>query len=122
MARAPLARRRRRRSRRGAPARPPDVRPRASAGAEPARPVGRLRLPPPSVPTHQYVPAVAAGGLLFVSGHDPEAGGRLVYRGRVGREVSRPQARAAIRLATLNGLAAAAAALGSLARARRCAV
>jgi enamine deaminase RidA (YjgF/YER057c/UK114 family) len=65
---------------------------------------------------------VAAGGLLFVSGHDPEAGGRLVYRGRVGREVSRRQARAAIRLATLNGLAAAAAALGSLARARRCAV
>jgi enamine deaminase RidA (YjgF/YER057c/UK114 family) len=65
---------------------------------------------------------VAAGGLLSVSGQDPEAGGRLVYRGRVGREVSRSRARAAIRLATLNGLAAARAALGSLAGARRCAV
>jgi enamine deaminase RidA (YjgF/YER057c/UK114 family) len=65
---------------------------------------------------------VAAGGLLFVSGQDPEAGGRLVYRGCVGREVSRSGARAAIRLATLNGLAVAAAALGSLAGARRCAV
>jgi enamine deaminase RidA (YjgF/YER057c/UK114 family) len=65
---------------------------------------------------------VAAGGLLFVSGQDPEAGGRLVYRGRVGREVSRAEARAAIRLATLNGLAVAAATLGSLAGARRCAV
>jgi enamine deaminase RidA (YjgF/YER057c/UK114 family) len=65
---------------------------------------------------------VAAGGLLFVSGQDPEAGGRVVYRGRVGRDVSRTQARAAIRLATLNGLAVAAATLGSLAGARRCAV
>ena len=36
--------------------------------------------------------------------------------------MSRRQARAAIRLATLNGLAAAGNALGSLARARRCAV
>jgi enamine deaminase RidA (YjgF/YER057c/UK114 family) len=65
---------------------------------------------------------VAAGGLLFVSGQDPEARGRLVYRGRVGREVSRSEARAAIRLATFNGLAVAAATLGSLASARRCAV
>ncbi len=63
---------------------------------------------------------MAAGGLLFVSGQDPEAGGRLVYRGRVGREVSRRQARAALRLATLNALAVAQAALGSLAGARRC--
>jgi hypothetical protein len=40
----------------------------------------------------------------------------------VGREVSRSEARAALRLATLNGLAVAAATLGSLAGARRCAV
>jgi len=63
---------------------------------------------------------VAAGGFLFVSGQDPEVGGRLVYRGQVGREVSRRQARAALRLATLNALAVARAALGSLAGARRC--
>src|SRR5262245_44542606 len=88
--------------------------PRAAADA--------LRLPRPPLPTAQYVPAGAAGGLLFVSGQDPEAGGRLVYRGQVGREVSRRQARAALRLATLNGLAAARAALGSLTRARRCVV
>src|SRR5262245_40618577 len=91
------------------------------APRRPARP-GGLRLPRTPVPTEQYVPAVAAGGLLFVSGQDAEAGGRLVYRGRVGREVSRSGARAAIRLATLNGLAVADAALGSLSGARRCAV
>jgi enamine deaminase RidA (YjgF/YER057c/UK114 family) len=65
---------------------------------------------------------VAAGGLLFVSGQDPQAGGRLVYRGRVGREVSRRQARAALRLATLNALSVARAALGSLEALRRCVV
>jgi len=37
------------------------------------------------------VPVVVAGGLVFVSGQDPEMGGRLRYRGRIGREVpSRP--------------------------------
>jgi enamine deaminase RidA (YjgF/YER057c/UK114 family) len=63
---------------------------------------------------------VAAGGLLFVSGQDPEACGRLAYRGQVGREVSRRQARAALRLVTLNALSVARAELGSLDGARRC--
>jgi enamine deaminase RidA (YjgF/YER057c/UK114 family) len=63
---------------------------------------------------------VAAGGLLFVSGHDPELHGQLRYRGRVGGEVTRRQARAAARLAARNALAAARAALGSLAAVRRC--
>jgi len=65
------------------------------------------------------VPAVASQGLLFVSGQDPARGGRLVYRGRVGRELTRADGKAAARLATLNALAAAAAAV-SLARVRRC--
>jgi enamine deaminase RidA (YjgF/YER057c/UK114 family) len=65
---------------------------------------------------------VAAGGLVFVSGQDPEAGGRLVYRGRVGRELTARQARAALRLAALNALAAAHGVLGSLAGVRRCVV
>jgi enamine deaminase RidA (YjgF/YER057c/UK114 family) len=63
---------------------------------------------------------VAAGRLLFVSGHDPERRGRLAYRGRIGREIGAVQARAALRLATLNALAAATAAAGSFARLRRC--
>ncbi len=66
------------------------------------------------------MPAVAAGGLLFVSGQDPEARGRLVYRGRVGADLTLRQARAAARLATWNALAAARATVGSLARVRRC--
>lgn len=63
---------------------------------------------------------MAAGGFLFVSGHDPERRGVLRYRGRAGRELTPAQTRAAVRLATLNALAAARAVVGSLARLRRC--
>jgi enamine deaminase RidA (YjgF/YER057c/UK114 family) len=58
------------------------------------------------------------GARLFVAGHDPERGGRLAYRGRVGQTVSARDARAAFRLATANALAAARAATGSLKRFR----
>lgn|SRR6516162_3505668 len=47
----------------------------------------RVALPPPPIPTAQYVRAVAAGPLLFVTGHNPEADGQLVYRGRIDRDV-----------------------------------
>ena len=57
-----------------------------------------------------------------MSGHDPEAGGRLVYRGRAGVELTLAETRAAAGLAALNALASAEAALGSLSRARRCLV
>jgi enamine deaminase RidA (YjgF/YER057c/UK114 family) len=57
---------------------------------------------------------VRAGPRLFVSGHDPERQGQLVYRGRVGGSVSVRAARAALRLATRNALASARAATGSL--------
>jgi enamine deaminase RidA (YjgF/YER057c/UK114 family) len=80
----------------------------------------RLELPEPPTPTAQYVQAVRAGTLLFVAGHDPEAGGRLVFRGRVARDLDGTAARAAARLTTANALASARSAIGSLARIRRC--
>jgi enamine deaminase RidA (YjgF/YER057c/UK114 family) len=64
------------------------------------------------------VPAVGAGTRLFVAGHDPERGGQLVYRGRIGGSVSVTDARAALCLATANALASARAAVGSLERLR----
>ena len=105
-----------RRARRRADARAPRAaRPRA-AGSAP------LVLPEPPIPTAQYVQAVAAGSFLFVSGHDPEIAGRLAYRGRVGRSLSGSEAAAAVRLATLNALASARAAVGSWRRVRRAVV
>jgi enamine deaminase RidA (YjgF/YER057c/UK114 family) len=61
---------------------------------------------------------VSAGARLFVSGHDPEREGRLVYKGRVGESVSLGDTRAALRLATQNALVSARTAAGSLTRLR----
>jgi enamine deaminase RidA (YjgF/YER057c/UK114 family) len=92
------------------------------AGAPARAAVARraVALPTPPAPTAQYVPAVTSGRLLFVSGHDPEAKGRLVYRGRVGRDLSVDAAGRAVRLATANALASACAAVGDRRRLRRC--
>jgi len=79
----------------------------------------KLVLPAPPMPLGAYVPAVAAGGLLFVSGMLPVRDGRPVWTGRVGTELTAADGREAARLAALNGLAAARAALGSLDRVRR---
>jgi YjgF/chorismate_mutase-like putative endoribonuclease len=64
------------------------------------------------------VPTVRSGSRLFVAGHDPERGGRLLYRGRVGEAVRVRDTDAALRLATANALASARQAAGSLERLR----
>jgi len=78
-----------------------------------------LSLPPLSAPAGKYLPGVRSGSLLFVSGQTPTVNGRPTVTGYVGREVSVIQARDAARLATLNALALAATAAGSLDQVRR---
>lgn len=95
-----------------------------------------LVLPPPAAPVAAYVAArgawavsaadrlpgqppaspLAATGLLFISGQIPMRDGRLVASGPVPSHATLEQAREAARQCTLNGLAAARAALGSLDR------
>ena len=58
------------------------------------------------------------GAWLFIAGHDPERRGQLAYRGRIGRSVAVAEAGAALKLATLNALASARAAVGPLTRFR----
>jgi enamine deaminase RidA (YjgF/YER057c/UK114 family) len=72
----------------------------------------------PTLPTDQYGPVVRSGARLFVAGHDPERDGRLAYRGHLGRSISTEDTARALRLATLNALAAARASVGSLDRLR----
>jgi enamine deaminase RidA (YjgF/YER057c/UK114 family) len=78
-----------------------------------------LALPEPPSPLGTYVPTVEAGGLLFLSGMLPLKEQRRVWIGHVGRELTVAQGREAAKLAALNGLAVARAALGSLNRIRR---
>ena len=76
-------------------------------------------LPAPPAPVGSYVPAVRAGGLIWVSGQGALVEGRVLHPGRVPDPVSLEQAQEAARRATLQALSAAAEAAGGLDRIRR---
>lgn len=73
-----------------------------------------LVLPPAAKPVASYVPTVRTGNLLYVSGQVPIRGGQLIAKGAVPREVPVETALECARQCTLNGLAAAKDALGTL--------
>ena len=78
-----------------------------------------LTLPPAPTSLANYVGAVVAGKLVFVSGHGPVQNGQLTYRGKLGREFTTMQGYEAARLVTLNCLATLKTAIGTLDRVRR---
>ncbi len=67
-----------------------------------------------------YVPAMALGGLLFVSGQLPVTSGEVRYRGKVGQDVSVADGKLSAQLCALNILAQARLVLGNLERIDRC--
>jgi len=73
-----------------------------------------LTLPQPPAAAGAYVPAVRTGNLLYLAGTLPMRDGKIVYAGKVGQEINLVQAAEAAQLCTLNTLANAKAALGSL--------
>jgi enamine deaminase RidA (YjgF/YER057c/UK114 family) len=97
----------------------------ADAGAQgPASPEARLKtlgieLPPPPKPVASYVPAVRSGNLVFLSGQGPVAGGKPIFTGKVGAELSEEEGYKAARATILNSLAVLRGEIGSLDRVRR---
>lgn len=77
-----------------------------------------VTLPVSAAPLANYVPAVRAGNLLFVSGQLPLRDGKLdsACQGKVGADLFNEGGQNAARLAAINVLAQAKAALGSLDR------
>lgn len=73
-----------------------------------------LSLPSPPAAAGAYVPAVRTSNLLYLAGTLPLRDGKIVSLGKVGREIDLAQAAEAAKLCTLNALANAKAALGSL--------
>jgi enamine deaminase RidA (YjgF/YER057c/UK114 family) len=71
-----------------------------------------LTLPDAPAPVANYVPAVRAGNVLYVSGQIPLEGGKPQFVGKLGRELGVDQGQQAARLCALNVLAQARAALG----------
>lgn len=78
-----------------------------------------LSLPSPAKPVAAYIPTRQAGNLLYVSGQIPIRDGKVIMTGVVPTNISLEQARECAVQCTLNGLAAAKAALGSLSRVKQ---
>jgi enamine deaminase RidA (YjgF/YER057c/UK114 family) len=78
-----------------------------------------IALPEPPAPVGSYVPSVRTGNLLFLSGMIPFRQGKLVFEGKVGRELSVEEGQEAARLSLLNALAVVRHSLGSLDHVKR---
>jgi enamine deaminase RidA (YjgF/YER057c/UK114 family) len=79
-----------------------------------------LKLPEPPAPVGNYVGAVQAGHLLFVSGHGPHRlSDTTILRGKVGRDLTTAQAYETAQAVMLNCLASVKRELGDLDRVQR---
>ena len=73
-----------------------------------------LVLPKPPAPAGAYTRAVRAGNLLFLAGQLPVEGGKMIYEGKVGADLSLEEGYSAFRLCALNALSILEAEAGSL--------
>jgi len=64
-----------------------------------------IKLPDPPDPLGAYKPAVMSGQLLFISGQLPLRDGSLVFKGKVGAQVTAEEAYQAARVSSINVLA-----------------
>jgi enamine deaminase RidA (YjgF/YER057c/UK114 family) len=78
-----------------------------------------IELSSPPRPQGAYQLAVISGKLIFVSGQLPLKEGKLLYRGKVGSEISIEEGIEAARLAAINSLSVMKSELGDLGRIKR---
>jgi enamine deaminase RidA (YjgF/YER057c/UK114 family) len=78
-----------------------------------------IELPRAGKPVANFVPCVQSGSTLYISGQIPSLNGEVKHVGKVGREISLEEAKAAARLCALNAIAQARAHLGDLDRITR---
>lgn len=79
----------------------------------------KLTLPAASTPAYTYVPAVRTGSLLFLAGHVPRDASGKAIAGKVGHDMSVPEAVAAARTTALALVATLKQELGDLNRVKR---
>src|SRR4051812_10247851 len=75
-----------------------------------------LKLPVVRPPVFNYLPTRQSGNVLYVSGHGPMQDGKLVFRGKLGRELTVEEGYQAAQLTMLNCLASVKNAIGDLDR------
>lgn len=78
-----------------------------------------LVLPSPPAPVGNYLPWTRAGNLVFISGQLPRIEGKIIYLGKVPKEVSIDDAKESAKLCLLNALSVLKSALGSLDRVKQ---
>lgn len=78
-----------------------------------------LALPSPPQPVATYVPFAMVGNLLFLSGVVPSREGQILYRGKVGKDLSKEEGYEASKATLLNALANIRLAVGTLDRVKR---
>jgi enamine deaminase RidA (YjgF/YER057c/UK114 family) len=78
-----------------------------------------LTLPPCPTPVAAYVPAVEIAGFVYASGQTPILDGKLMFKGKLGRDVSIEEGYEAARLAALRVISELKATVGDLDRVGR---
>ncbi len=73
-----------------------------------------IMLPIPPKPVGSYIPVVRTGNLVFVSGQIPTSDGKILYSGKVTKDLSIEDAQKAARLCVVNALAQLKSELGNL--------
>lgn len=71
-------------------------------------------LPNPPKPAGSYIPVVVTGNLAFVSGQIPIKNGKVLYMGKVAKDLTIEEAQKAAKLCIINALAQLKAELGDL--------
>lgn len=78
-----------------------------------------LELPVAPKPAARYAPVVIENGVVYVSGQTASVGGKMLYSGVVGEDVSKEEGIECARVCALNVVAQLQMALGMLSRVRR---
>lgn len=78
-----------------------------------------LTLPPVASAVANYAPWVISGGIVYTSGQLPWIDGKLLYKGKIGTDLTSEQGYEACRLSCLNAISQLKDALGELSRVKQ---
>ncbi len=83
--------------------------------------LGRLgvKLPDAPTPLAAYVPAIRSGNLIFTAGQVPVSEGKLLYSGKVGKDISAEEGMKAAEICALNCLSVIKKEIGDLDKIKR---
>ena len=73
-----------------------------------------ITIPEPVKPLAAYIPAMQVGNLVMTSGQVPISAGVVKYQGKVGKDLSEEEGKAAAKLCAINCLSAVKSVIGNL--------